>query len=132
PYGDHYLMGVGVSADESGRATGIKVSLYDFSSPREISKVSEVELPNQYSEALWTHHAFTFNPTRNYVAFPVWSGVAVIGVQDATLTLKGVVQIDEARRGIYIGNYIYALGSGIVVVDDSSLEVAAKTPLEKP
>lgn len=129
PYGNHYLIGIGVDADGSGRATGIKASLYDFSNPAQVVKVSEVKLDCLYSEALWTHHAFLFNPMKGYVAFPVPSGIAVIGIGDADLSLKGIISVDHARRSMYIENCIYAIGLSIVAADDSTLNVIAQLPL---
>ncbi len=129
PYGDHYLIGVGVSTDDAGRVTGLKVSLYDFSDPTKITKISEVKLDHQYSEVLWSYHAFTFNPAKSYMMFPVWNGIVVISINDMTLSLKGTINVDYARRGIYIDDYIYAIGSGIVVVDDATLETIAQLSL---
>ena len=129
PYGDHYLIGVGVDADESGRVIGLKVSLYDFSNPTKITKISEVRLDHRYSEVLWSHHAFTFNPAKSYIMFPLWNGIAVIGINGTTLNLKGIVDVNHARRGIYIDNYIYAIGLDIVIVDDTELNVIAQLPL---
>ncbi|MHC1637500.1 MAG: beta-propeller domain-containing protein [Candidatus Nezhaarchaeales archaeon] len=129
PYGDHYLIGVGVSIDDVGRTTGLKVSLYDFSDPTKITKISEIKLDYQYSEVLWSYHAFTLNPVKSYMMFPIWDGIAVVSINGTTLNLKGIVDVDYARRSIYIDDYIYAIGSSIVVVDDTALETIAQLTL---
>ena len=61
--------------------------------------------------------------------FPLWNGIAVIGINGTTLNLKGIVDANHARRGIYIDNYIYAIGLDIVIVDDAELNVIAQLPL---
>ena len=123
PYGDRYLIGIGISTNVEGFPVGLKVSLYDFSNPMNITKISELKLDYRYSEALWTHHAFTMNNVKGYFMFPVKNGVAVIEIKDdAKLGLKGIIEVDHAKRGLYIDDVIYALGSSLIAVDDQTLE----------
>ncbi len=126
PYGDDKLIGVGVATDEEGRWLGVKVALYDISDPANIEKLSEVKV-GDYSPALHEHHAFTLNMEKRYLLLPVEDGLAVVKIMGDSLKVKGIVKMDGAFRGLYIGGYIYAVGRGVAAADDTSKIVGEVT-----
>lgn len=62
PIGDNYMFGFGQDADEAGRASGLKVSLFDVGNPAEPAVVNELTFGGRhsYSEAQYDHRALTF------------------------------------------------------------------------
>ena len=118
PYGDDRLIGVGVATNKEGRWLGVKVALYDISNPADIEKLSEVKV-GDYTPALHDHHAFTLNMEKHYLPLPVEDGLAVVKIAGDKLGVKGIVEMEGAFRGLYIGDYIYAVGRGVVAADNS-------------
>ncbi len=126
PYGSKYLIGIGVETDESGGFSGLKVSLFDISNPRNITEVSKIVVKGVYRTPLFKDHkAFLINYMKKYIAFPVHgrnSGVIVIRIGDGNLTYSGLLAHEDAIRALYIGNYIYSISwNSIRVFDDESL-----------
>ncbi len=114
PWGDRYLVGVGV-----GDSWGLKVDLYDVSDPANITRVSSVEVGG-WSQALWEHHAF--QPIDNQTfAIPVMfsdkgSGIAVFQVVPGEgLKYLGTVSVDGPQRSARISDALYAFGYDSVV-----------------
>ncbi len=62
PIGDHYLFALGNETNDSGFATGIKVSLYDIRDPAKPTELSKHVFGNagSWSEALYDHRALSF------------------------------------------------------------------------
>ncbi len=60
PVGDGLLLGVGQDADGDGRVRGLQLSLFDVSDPAAPRRVSQVRLPQGWSDIESDHHAFTF------------------------------------------------------------------------
>ena len=114
PWGDKYLVGVGV-----GESWGLKVDLYDVSDPANITRVSSVEVSG-WSQALWEHHAF--QPIDNQTfAIPVMfsdkgTGIAVFRVMpDEGLKYLGTVGVEGPQRSARINDVLYAFGRNSVV-----------------
>lgn len=114
PWGDRYLVGVGV-----GESWGLKVDLYDVSDPTNITRVSSIDVGG-WSQALWEHHAF--QPIDNETfAIPVMlpgkgSGIAVFQVVPGEgLKHLGTVGVGGPRRSARINDVIYAFGYDSVV-----------------
>lgn len=62
PIGDHYLFALGNETNDSGFASGIKVSLYDIRDPAKPTELSKHVFGNagSWSEALYDHRALSF------------------------------------------------------------------------
>ncbi len=126
PYGDKYLIGVGVAGTEEGR--GIKVSLFDISDPRNITEVSKVIIKDAFWSPLFSDHkAFLMNTFKDYIAFPIYgkaNGLAVIKLSDGRLSIKGLVSHGSCIRALYIGDYIYSIShDSVKAVSDEDLSI---------
>lgn len=64
------LFGFGSSADEDGRETGIKFTMFDNSNPTELEAVDAIEIDG-WSEAKYERKALFINPDMNLIGFPV-------------------------------------------------------------
>ena len=62
PIGDNYLFALGNETNDSGFATGVKVSLYDIRNPAQPTEISKHVFGNSgsWSEALYDHRALSF------------------------------------------------------------------------
>ncbi len=75
PVGEGLLLGVGQSADDSGRTQGTQLSLFDVSDPTNPQQISTLAIGGS-SEAEWDHKAFLFWPEDGTIVLPVspdWS-----------------------------------------------------------
>jgi hypothetical protein len=67
-----HLLGIGVDATATGRATGLKLSLFDISDdlhPREVANYSFGA--NARSQAQYDHHALLWDPSRSLLVIPI-------------------------------------------------------------
>ncbi len=110
PYDNNHIIGLGMEADEDGRTTGLKISLFDVtdvSNPKELSKYV-LEDQSSYSYALYDHKAFLFDKDKELLSIPVrtydhtkdypynqWHGAYVfqVNLQDG-IKLRGTIQHD--------------------------------------
>ena len=148
-----HLIGIGQSADEEGRITGMQLSLFDVSDLANPVQSHVQSLGEGYSEALYNHLAFTFYAPRSLLAVPVqrWSdnngeyreetGVELYDVStEAGFALRGFVsQSNEdgykapISRSMIIGDGLYTFSyAGISAhgLDDLAPRGAASFPPE--
>ena len=100
PLGDGLVLGVGFDADEDGRVTGAKVSLFDVSDLADPQEVSVWTAPGGWNEIGWDHRAFLWLAPEQTAVIPItvyseWSGAVVLHIADGTLA--------EAGRIIHLG-----------------------------
>ncbi|MEM5790966.1 MAG: beta-propeller domain-containing protein [Candidatus Aenigmatarchaeota archaeon] len=117
PIAENRILGIGMDEQK------VKVSLFDVSSaenPREIDKYT---LSESWSDILRTHHAFLLDSKHKIFFLPGSRGGYVFSYDNDKLELKKVVSEIEARRAIYIEDYLYVIGEDkIVVVDEITWE----------
>jgi len=73
PVGDGLLVGIGRDADEDGRITGFKASLFDVSDPAEPAEIDTWTLADAESVVEWDHRAFLWWAPESLMIVPVWS-----------------------------------------------------------
>lgn len=119
------LLGIGM---EDSR---LKISLFDVSDPTSMSEVSTVRISPAWTPALYDHHAVTVHLDKNLILLPVsgyaWSytsgGVLVVAYNNDYLTVKSLLQHENAVRSVYVGNELYTISSDLIrVFDLDSLE----------
>ncbi len=59
PAGEGLMLGVGQDATSEGRVKGLQMSLFDVSDLAVPQRISQITLPQTYSDAEGDHHAFT-------------------------------------------------------------------------
>lgn len=106
PIGDTLVLGVGSDADEDGRVTGAKVSLFDVADLSAPQEVAVWTAPDGWNDVGWDHRAFLWWAPEELAVIPVtvrneWSGAVVLRVADGTITEVGRVdhQIEGEEPG---------------------------------
>ena len=102
PIGDGLVLGVGSDADEDGRITGAKVSLFDVSDLAAPREVAVWTAPDGWNDVGWDHRAFLWWAPQSLAVIPVtvwddWSGAVVLRVADGTITEVG--RVDHVVEG---------------------------------
>jgi hypothetical protein len=77
PLGTDHLLTVGKDADDNGRVTGLHLQIFDVSDLENPRRVHHKRLTsdrwNSWTPAMWDHHAFTFDASRNLLVLPMTS-----------------------------------------------------------
>jgi uncharacterized secreted protein with C-terminal beta-propeller domain len=138
PYDDAHLIGIGRDADDEGRTTGFKVSLFDVSdvaSPTELGRYV-IEETGAYSDAQYDHKAFLFDKEKSLLVVPMsiysytetngtyeydyWQGAYVLNVSLDGIALRGTVThtenetydyMSQITRSLYIGDSLWTVSS---------------------
>ena len=102
PISDTMVLGVGSDADEDGRVTGAKVSLFDVSDLTAPREVAVWTAPDGWNDVGWDHRAFLWWAPEELAVIPVtvwneWSGAVVLQVADGTITEVG--RVDHVIEG---------------------------------
>ncbi|MDE6035427.1 MAG: beta-propeller domain-containing protein [Ruminococcus sp.] len=138
-WNDGLLLGFGVNADENGKETGIKLTMFDNSDPYNLDAVATYTLDRTeeewlYSEAVWERKALLIAPEKNLIGVPVTVEKYVYYDVDAEtkfnntgkymffsfdngeFVFRGEISstennawIEGFSRAVYIGDYVYAL-----------------------
>jgi len=136
PLGDDHLMTIGQDADSEGRIQGVHLQIFDVGDMSDPTRVHQENISTEqwssWSEAMWNHHAFTYHPEREVLAFPInirdwsrnggenFSGLLVYeaNAEDGFTELGRVSHGDLAgdrrwwttvRRSIFIEDFVYSL-----------------------
>ena len=126
PIAGQRVIGIGQNANENGWETGLQVSLFDISDPknpiRSANFLFQTDESFDWSESIAQsdHHAFAFFPQQGILALPVstWNVngyestayILRIGKSDITLIGK-VAENGSATRNVRIGENLYAISS---------------------
>ena len=102
PISDTLVLGVGSDADDDGRVTGAKVSLFDVSDLAAPREVAVWTAPDGWNDVGWDHRAFLWWAPESLAVIPVtvwndWSGAVVLRVADGTITEVG--RVDHTVEG---------------------------------
>ena len=129
---DGLLLGMGVDTDDEGFRTGLRMTMFDVSDNEDLIErhVHVIDGPSRWS---WLHspiehdhRAALVSPGRNIIGFPYQDDgkavYAVFSYHGDGFRLIGEIIVDtgwrwdaEFRRGLYIGNYLYAISNNIIV-----------------
>jgi len=107
PIGDGMVIGVGTAADDNGRTTGSKVSLFDVTDLTDPLEVATWTAPDGWNNIGWDHRSFLWWGADNIAVVPVtlwaenWSGAVVLQVVDGSLVELG--RIDHIDEGVVPG-----------------------------
>lgn len=75
PYGEGRLLGIGYEADEDGVRTGIKLTMFDTSDPKNVKELHTEVVANfgendyYYTQALYNHKAVLVDTKKNLIGF---------------------------------------------------------------
>lgn len=105
-----HILGIG---REDGQ---VKLSLFDVSQPELPTEVSKYLLDDPWSEISQSHHAFLVDNQHQIFFLPASRGGYIFSFQNNQLTLKRAMAGLQARRAIYINDYLYILGDDQIIV----------------
>lgn len=116
-YDEKYLFGLGKEADNKGRVTSLKISMFDISDKSNVIEKYKTIVGNNetWSEASYNHKAILISKDRNLIAFPLSSSYIIYKFNDG----KGFTKLKEIKnddyyyygnsRGLYIDDYLYVV-----------------------
>ena len=109
PIGDGLVLGVGSDADQEGRVTGSKVSLFDVSDLDNPVEAAVWTAPSSWNDIGWDHRAFLWWAPSSLAVIPVsvyndsgsWSGAVALRVTDGAITEVGRIdhEDEDAQKG---------------------------------
>lgn len=139
PYDENTIMGIGQDADENGRVTGLKISLFDVSDVSKPKEVASYVGDQKYaqSSALWEHRAFLFDRQKNLMVIPVYNyewnkqgnnynGAFVFRVKEDSITLRGLIDHSQGQdrywspavqRSLYIDDNLYTKSENLIRIN---------------
>lgn len=113
PYDENHIIGLGHEATESGRTTGLKVSLFDVSDVENPKEVAKFVTDERYAQtgAEYEHKAFLFDKERELLVIPAYNreynwcrweedcgnkeegynGAFVFRINEDEITLRGLI-----------------------------------------
>ena len=117
PISDTLVLGVGSDADEDGRVTGAKISLFDVSDLTAPREVTVWTAPDGWNDVGWDHRAFLWWAPEDLAVIPLrvweadreWSGAVALRVAEGAIT--------EARRIEHTPGAALRGGAGHQVAD---------------
>lgn len=140
PYDENHIIGIGQEATDTGRTTGLKISLFDVTdvaNPKEVSKyVSDEKYAS--SNALYEHKAFLFSKEKNLLVIPVsysewknnersgYAGAFVFKIDEEEIVLRGLVDhmkdsnnawSSQVERSLYIGDLLYTKSRNLLRIN---------------
>ncbi len=102
PIGEGRLLGVG---QEDWK---MKLSLFDVSNPSKPTELDSFITEEGWSEALYNHHAFLWNPNENFVILPMGSKNYIFEIKDNEISMRKIIN-EDAVRNIYADNVLYVI-----------------------
>ncbi|OGH11982.1 MAG: hypothetical protein A2857_06050 [Candidatus Levybacteria bacterium RIFCSPHIGHO2_01_FULL_36_15] len=94
----------------------LKISLFDVSSPSSPEELAKYNLDEYSSDVLETHHAFLQDQKHSVFFIPGTKGAYVFSYEGNKLKLVRAVTDIQARRALYINDYMYIVGDDKIVV----------------
>ncbi|HDQ60094.1 MAG TPA: hypothetical protein ENN30_02770 [Candidatus Woesearchaeota archaeon] len=117
PIENDLILGIG----KDGR--DVKISLFDVSNPKNPKEVDKYTLSDYWSDVLSTHHAFLLDKEHGIFFLPGSNDGYIFSYGGNELNMVKAVSNIEARRAVYMDDYLYIIGNDkIVVLDENTWE----------
>jgi len=110
PLAKDKILGVGKEGSK------VKASLFDVSSASNPKEVGKYMLDENWSDILNTHHAFLLDPDHQVFFLPGSKGGYIFSYKNDSLSMVKAVADIQARRAIYINDYMYIIGEDKIIV----------------
>ncbi|VVC02912.1 Beta propeller domain protein [Candidatus Burarchaeum australiense] len=125
PLGNGVLFGIGQDAQN------VKVSLFDISNPAKPKELDTYIVNEYWSEALYNHHAFLYYSAKDLVILPIGGKDYVFSVAGNSISLKKIINEQNAQRNLYIGEDLYVMtGDEIVAYSFGDYQELKRVKLE--
>ncbi len=133
PYGDGWLLGFGMDADENtGRTKDLKLSMFNITDPANVTEQDKTIVEGcQYSPALENHKAMLVHPSKNLIAFAAtddWRNEKYMIYEYAGdgFECKAVLTINDYYnyyamtdiRGLFVNDSFYVVSDSAVQIFD--------------
>lgn len=147
PLSGDRLLGVGQEATDSGRTTGLQVSLFDVGEAGKPRRLAQYQVAQAQSGVEFDQHAFLYWPERGLLVLPIlsWSEVGdaasralVLRVSEGAITEVGEVfhpvrkpgeRVSEMRRSVVIADELWTVShTGVMANDLDTLSRRAWLP----
>ena len=107
------------------------MSLFDVTDPANPKEASKYTLKEYWSDILNTHHAFLLDSKHQIFFLPGNQGGYVFSYKNDEIKMIKAVSGLNARRALFIDDYLYIAGDReIVVLDESSWERVKELDLD--
>ena len=124
PVAKDIILGIGQEA------MNVKATLFDVSAPEDPKELSTYKLDEYWTEAASNHHAFLLDGKHEIFFLPGSKGGYIFSYANNQLKLVKSVADIQAKRAIYINDYLYIIGDDrIVVLDEKTWEKAGELEL---
>lgn len=128
-YGENQLLGIGYEADEdTGVISGLKLSMFDFSDPANVTETHRLILPGiTWCPAIEDYKAILVDPAKNLIGFFCDNRYFVYSYDGETGFTReliydfysdGLTADYDTMRGLYIGDTLYLAGETFVIPFD--------------
>ncbi|MFB6089090.1 MAG: beta-propeller domain-containing protein [Candidatus Aenigmatarchaeota archaeon] len=134
PLNGNKILGIG---EEDNK---VKISLFDVSDPENPQEIDKYSIDEYWSEVSKTHHAFLLDKKHEIFFLPGSKGGYIFSYTEDEIKLERVVSTHQAKRAIYINDYLYILSQEEIVVldennwkevDDLELDFELNNPYRK-
>lgn len=112
PVNKNMILGIG---QEEWR---VKISLFDVSNPASPREAANYKLEEGWSEILQTQYAFLLDPKHEIFFLPGGGNGYIFSYANGALALSKTVENIQARRAIFIDDYLYIVGDNKIIVLD--------------
>ncbi len=130
-YGENHLLGIGYEADEAtGMITGLKLSMFDISDPKQVTEVNSFTIPGiTWCPAIENYKSILVQPEKNLIGFYCDNRYLLFSydeekgfVQEMVYDfysdmLTGQAEYDT-MRGLYIEDAFYLAGNTFLISFD--------------
>lgn len=110
PLGKDRILGIGKEDNK------VKLSLFDVSNPQNPIEKSKYSLDEYWSEVLNTQYAFLQDEKHGVFFMPGGKGAYIFSYKNDELKLSKAVSEVQAKRALYINDYLYIIGNDKIVV----------------
>ena len=104
------ILGIGKQGSQ------IKISLFDVEFPENPFEADKYILNEYWSDVLNTHHAFLLDKKHEIFFLPGSKGGYIFSYEEDFLKLTRAVSNINAKRAIYIDDYLYIIGEDKIIV----------------
>lgn len=110
PLADNLILGLGKEGNQ------VKISLFDVKNPQNPQEIAKYALDEYWSEILNTYHAFLQDAKHQVFFLPGGKGGYIFSYADNKIQLLKAVSSIQAKRALYINDYLYIIGEDKITV----------------
>jgi len=114
PVRENLILGIGREDNQ------VKLSLFDVSNPSKPTEKDKYTLKEYWSDIQNTHHAFLLDDKFEVFFLPGGNGGYIFSFADDELELTKAVSNIQARRALFLDDYLYVVGDQSIVVLDEA------------